>query len=221
MYNKIQYAFMTIVFVMIIALTGCRKKPDILGQEPVIPLVESSVSQNQEVTSGNSADDTVIDAEDKADEAEGPGISEDFPELHVEGKYEEYEVSGVQLNEEQLGKLSAFFNLKDVNPYLTQVYLIPQDYDETLQTDPVNITCIGGTYDSNRLYSVFYKKEGSNALWNVVMRRNDPDDADNEIGDDRDNDPGIEVGDYRFHSNRMLANETDTERSPAPGTVAK
>ena len=222
MYNKIQYALMTIVFVMIISLTGCRKKPDILGQEPVIPLVESSVSENTEGKDGNKTDsetddlselmsdgtaddmtdDTADAAADKPGEAEGSYISAEFPELHVEGEYEEYEVSGIQLSEDQLAKLSAYFNLKEVNPYLMQVYLIPQDYDETLETERVNITCVGGSYDSNRLYSVFYKKEGSNALWNVVMRRKGSDDEAEE-----DDDPGIEVGDYRFHSNQMLADE--------------
>jgi hypothetical protein len=222
MYVGIKILMITISFLFVTLMPGCKKKPDILGQEPVIPLVESSVSENTEGKDGNKTDsetddlselmsdgtaddmtyDTADESADKPGEAEGSYISAEFPELHVEGEYEEYEVSGIQLNEEQLAKLSAFFNLKEVNPYLMQVYLIPQDYDETLETEWVNITCVGGSYDSNRLYSVFYKKEGSNALWNVVMRRKDSDDAADE-----DDDPGIEVGDYRFHSNQMLADE--------------
>lgn len=245
---EIQTALMLILLMIIPVLSGCHEKPDILGQEPVIPLVESTVSENSGDTedkdkgdSDNKSDSdkkSDSDIKDAVDDDTGYGMNPDFPELHVEGEYEEYEVSGVQLSEDQLDKLSSFFNLKDVNPYLAQVYLIPQDFDETLETEPVNITCIGGSYDSNRLYSVFYKKEGSNALWNVVMRRNsegedmseepDTDEEEAEYDEDgraveeknenegtaksaADDEWGIKVGAYRFHSNQMLADEKSNE----------
>ena len=101
------------------------------------------------------------------------------------GGNEIYELEGTQLGDEQLVKMSVYFNLSSVNPYLCQEYDIPQDYDEEKVTDEVYITCVAGSYDTNKLYSIFYKKSGDDGLWNVVLRSD---------GDD-----------YRFHSNRRCA----------------
>ena len=179
------------------------KAPGILDQEPVIPLTGSPQVKDEDTypslhLSGN--------AEDPRGRARGSMKSENIEDTgNTEGTKDtaetepagesirngDYQVEGVQLSEKQLEKMSAYFNLKDVNPYLQQVYLIPEDFDKEADNEPVNITCVAGSYDSNRLYSIFYKKENGNALWNVVLRRRDP-------GQDK------EDGEYRFHSNRML-----------------
>ena len=219
-------------------LCGCSKAPDILSQEPVIPLTSEPIAKEDDVAdtdetdgefpelhlSGNStssdrapdsgrsvSEDTAEDRTDmktateedqdvKETGAENEaGSKEDLTEKDSKTDSEDdgYQVEGVQLSEDQLEKLSAYFNLEDVNPHLQQVYLIPEDFDPDAENVPVNITCVAGSYDTNRLYSIFYKKEGSNALWNVIMRRN---------GDT-----------YRFHTNQLLdpnrdKQKTDTEK---------
>lgn len=176
------------ITVFAVWLTGCMKAPGIVDQEPVIPLTGSPQVKDEDTypslhLSGNAEE--INDTEGTNDTAETKAAGDSI-------RNGDYQVEGVQLSVEQLEKMSAYFNLRDVNPYLQQVYLIPEDFDKEAENIPVNITCVAGSYDSNRLYSIFYKKEGSNALWNVIMRRRDP-------GQDK------EDGDYRFHSNRLLA----------------
>ncbi len=214
------------------------KVPDILGQEPVIPLTAGPQEKKEEPypslhLSGN-REETKSESHGTEEPGESgpvnykrvsgngvnnPGAAE-YPEEaggtdtvreSVKKDDGDYQVEGVQLSEKQLEKMSAYFNLKDVNPYLQQVYLIPEDFDKDADDEPVNITCIAGSYDSNRLYSIFYKKEGSNDLWNVVLRRRDQG-QDKEKRDPESSPEAYEHpedvltdGNYRFHSNRMLA----------------
>ena len=150
-------------------------------------------TKNTEKTNASEETKDTAETEDagEADDTEGTNDTAETKAAGDSIRNGDYQVEGVQLSGEQLEKMSAYFNLRDVNPYLQQVYLIPEDFDKEAESIPVNITCVAGSYDSNRLYSIFYKKEGSNALWNVIMRRRDP-------GQDK------EDGEYRFHSNRML-----------------
>ena len=170
------------ITVFAVWLTGCMKAPGILDQEPVIPLTGSPQVKDEDTypslhLSGDAEE--INDTEETNDTAETKAAGDSI-------RNGDYQGEGVQLSGKQLEKRSAYFNLRDVNPYLQQVYLIPEDFDKEAENIPVNITCVAGSYDSNRLYSIFYKKEGSNALWNVIMRRRDP-------GQDK------EDGDYRFH----------------------
>ena len=223
------------------AFGGCAQAPDILSQNPVIPLTDTphelddqkedpgaghegeeypelhvsgdvngtvKADASGDVASTEDARDDVA-AEDAAGEASAGGGHDMDTGDPVSGQNREnskdrkdggndYQVEGVQLSEEQLKKMSAYFNLKDVNPYLQQVYLIPEDFDPDAENDPVNITCVAGSYDSNRLYSIFYKKEDSDALWNVIMRRED---------DTSEEDVTIlkwGLTPLRFHSNQLL-----------------
>ena len=226
------------VLLLAVCLAGCMKAPDILDQEPVIPLTADPqekkeepypslhLSGNREETKSEShgteepaepvsvnykrvSGNGVNNADAVADPEEA--VEPDTARESVKKDDGDYQVEGVQLSEKQLEKMSAYFNLKDVNPYLQQVYLIPEDFNKNAANDPVNITCVAGSYDSNRLYSIFYKKEGSNDLWNVVLRRRDPG-QDGEDGDPGSPQETYEIkedvltdGNYRFHSNRMLA----------------
>lgn len=157
--------------------------------------VTENTAETKNTEKTNASEETKDTAEtEDAGEADDTEETNDTAETKAAGdsiRNGDYQVEGVQLSGKQLEKMSAYFNLRDVNPYLQQVYLIPEDFDKEAENIPVNITCVAGSYDSNRLYSIFYKKEGSNALWNVIMRRRDP-------GQDK------EDGDYRFHSNRLL-----------------
>jgi hypothetical protein len=182
----------------LISLCGCGRAPDILSQEPVIPLTGSPDDMAAAETGDGNTEFPKLHLTgeagtgDKASDTDGREAASGVNEGRTDAGYR---VEGVQLSEKQLEKISAYFNLKEVNPYLQQVYLIPEDFDPDAENEQVNITCVAGSYDSNRLYSIFYKKEGSSALWNVIMRRND--------GNDTDNDPAAD-GTYRFHSNQLL-----------------
>ncbi len=198
------------VLALCTVMAGCKERPDILSQEPVIPLVghtdEEGVGTESTYpslhVSGQTKEDTVSGPEagntgGLKDDASGTGEAEtvssdskaggedDRKEASAEGEGYSYELEGTQLGEEQLVKMSAYFNLSSVNPYLQQEYDIPQDFDENKESEEVYITCIAGSYDSNRLYSIFYKKDNDDGLWNAVLRSSD--------------------GDYRFHSNRRCA----------------
>lgn len=155
------------------SISGNRQIRTISENEPVSQ--NKQIWVNEEVSGNEIVSDymTAVNSEEE----------DRFPMLHLEGKVMEkvVYVSSIQLSEEQLEKLSNYFNLDDVNPYLQQTYVIPVDFDENAKSIPVNIKCIAGTYDSNGLYSLFYKKGDDNTLWNVVMRNSD--------------------GKYIFHSN--------------------
>ncbi len=105
----------------------------------------------------------------------------------VQKKDEEVIVESIQLSGEQLEKISALLNLKEKNPYLQEEYSLPSEVELDGNEKYVEITCVAGTYDSNNLYSVFYKKKGDNSLWNVVMRSS--------------------KGEYIFHSNSKCSNK--------------
>ena len=239
----------------LLLLQGCSKAPDILSQEPVIPLTESpedisamaagkgdaaavgpypelhvegSINDDLNAASGNGNDagdashalsgsgDGVEDASYSPHSSAGNG--DDAVNGNGAGNRDNagnsYLVEGVQLTEKQLEKMSAYFNLKDVNPYLQQVYLIPEDFDPDAENDPVNITCVAGSYDSNRLYSIFYKKGDDSALWNVILRRID---STGSVSDNDSGDAGTGLqgdGKYRFHSNQMLDPNREGKKQP-------
>ncbi|MCR5419552.1 MAG: hypothetical protein K6E98_00935 [Lachnospiraceae bacterium] len=173
------FVFLATVLISVpLMLQGCKEKTDIESLKPVIPLVEHGAEVSEDMIEAYPSLYLKGEYIDKTDDNESEKNDTLFGGEGLEG---------VQLSEEQLDKMSAYFNLKDVNPHLQQVYLIPDDYDETAKEEYTPVKCVGGTYDSNGLYSIFYKKEGSKTLWNVVMRRD-------KEGEDS----------YRFHSNIIL-----------------
>ena len=170
-------------------LTGCREPVSIYDSEPVIPLVEhkeGAVSDNKSDAAPSESlnENTEAVADDRAESDEAIYSSSDFPPLHLQGEYQEFLLEGVQLSEAELKDMSDYFNSSEVNAHLAQIYVIPVDFDEDLECEPVRIECVAGSIDSNGLYCIFYKKAGDDKLWNVVLRK------------DKD-------GNFVFHSNVM------------------
>ena len=172
-----------LAFCVIMSVTGCARESDTSLTEPVIPLQmyeDSYISENQTKQASLSAeaseDNPPANAEDadleaEASEGENSSVEEETRQTEKAEEWNtDYVVESIQLSDEELKVFERSFNNANMNKHFQQLYSMPLDFNENEENEMVNITCIAGSFDSNMLYSIFYKRSDDDRLYNVVFR---------------------------------------------------
>ncbi|HOO29179.1 MAG TPA: hypothetical protein PLU43_12005, partial [Lachnospiraceae bacterium] len=114
-------------------LYGCREKPDILSQEPVIPLIQREEEHNQEEykqeDAGAAASSSLPLPETAGEDAANTVSSDMAGPAAVSSDTSTANIVSTQLSEEELESFSDYFNETRVNGFLSCSYEIPSWID--------------------------------------------------------------------------------------------